>query len=176
MNGLMQKPLVKNWLPSMFLLPVVILLLINSGKFIPILDHINLLFHEGGHGVFRLFGGFIYTLGGTLMQIFIPVLFIFYFHTNGKRIGTQISLVYLGQNLLNISVYAADAEQQALPLLGGNKVYHDWNRMLTDLNLLNHAEAVGNLFYFAAVLVFILALLFPLINKEYTRTDIQMDL
>ena len=79
---------------------------------LPLLDHFTLLIHEGGHGIFRIFGSFIYTLGGSLMQILIALLFIFYFYSNKKKIGVQISFVYLGENLLNISKYASDAQAQ----------------------------------------------------------------
>ena len=70
----------KPWLSSLILLPIMIWLLDNNGDFIPLIDHFTLLIHEGGHGIFRIFGIFIYTLGGTLAQILIGLLFIYYFY------------------------------------------------------------------------------------------------
>lgn len=166
----------KPWIGSIVVLPIIIFLIVNSGNFIPIIDHFTLLIHEGGHGIFRLFGSFIYTLGGSLMQIIIPFLFIFYSYTNKKKFGVQLSLVFLGENLLNISKYAADARAQQLPLLGGNKVYHDWNFLLQKTNLLEYDQAVGYFFVSAAVISFLLALLTPLLLKDEARINLSLDL
>jgi hypothetical protein len=165
---------IKPWLCSIFLLPIGILIILNDGDFIFILDHFNLLIHEGGHGIFRIFGRFIYTLGGTLMQIIIPGLFIFYFSINRKKIGIQIALVWLGQNLLNIGTYAADAVKQQLPLLGGNKVYHDWSYLLRETNLLSKAELVGSIFDWIGILVIVFALILPLFMREYEQVELDL--
>ncbi|GBD91741.1 hypothetical protein BMS3Abin04_02473 [bacterium BMS3Abin04] len=166
----------KQWIPSVLLLPIAFLLVINHGKFIFILDHLNLLFHEGGHGIFRIFGKFIYTAGGSLMQIIIPSLFIYYFLSNKKRIGAQISLFYLAENLMNIGVYAADARARKLPLLGGNKVYHDWHYLLNKLGILDYCQAVGFLFFYSAIAVLIIGIIIPLVIKNYKESDIEMNL
>ena len=164
----------KPWVSSITLLPIAIFLIINKGEFIFIVDHVNLLFHEGGHGVFSLFGKFIYTLGGSLMQIIIPSLFIFYFYSHEQRIGVQISIVYLAQNLMNIGVYAADALAQRLPLLGGNKVYHDWSYLLGQVGLLEYDQTVGNLFYITSIILIIFALVLPLIMKDYEKVNLNL--
>jgi hypothetical protein len=59
----------------------------------------------------------------------------------------QFSLLWLGQNLINISVYAADAQARRLPLLGGNKVYHDWHYLLNEIGLLQYDAEVGYFFF-----------------------------
>lgn len=157
----------KKWTGSILLLPVAAFLLINNGRFIPILDHVNLLFHEGGHGVFKFFGKFIYTLGGSLMQIIIPSLFIFYFLKTRRFFALQLSILYLAENLLNISVYAGDAVARKLPLLGGNKVYHDWNYLLAELGILQYDQSVKLFFFILALVAIIVALLVPFFQREY---------
>ena len=139
------------WIGTIVLAPIVIYYSLNAGKF-TFIDYINLLIHEGGHGVFKIFGKFIYSLGGTLMQIIIPGMFVVYYFVTKKKFGTQVFLVWLGENLLNISVYASDAQTQKLPLLGGNKVYHDWNWILGQVGLLEYDYAVGY-FFFARMLL-----------------------
>ena len=166
----------KPWIGSILLFPIIVWLIINNGNFIPLLDHFTLLIHEGGHGIFRIFGSFIYTLGGSLMQILIGLLFIYYFYSNKKKIGVQISLVYLGENLLNISKYAADAQAQRLPLLGGNKVYHDWNFLLSKMDILEYDQAVGGFFVVLGIITFLLALLFPILPKEENHVNLNLDL
>ena len=166
----------KNWIGSIIILPIIIWLIINNGDFIPFVDHFTLLIHEGGHGVFRIFGSFIYTLGGTLMQILISCLFIFYFYSNKKKFGVQVSLVFLGENLYNISKYASDAQAQRLPLLGGNKVYHDWNWLLTKMGMLEYDQTVGLIFIIFGILAFIAALLVPLLPKEDEHINLDLNL
>ena len=164
----------KPWIASLLLLPLALFLIFNKGQFIFILDHINLLFHEGGHGIFSLFGKFIYTLGGTLMQIIIPSLFIFYFFINKQRIGIQISLIYLAQNLMNIGVYVADARAQRLPLIGGKGTYHDWTFLLSRINMLEYDQFIGSLFYYTAILIIIFSLLLPLFVKDYDSINLDL--
>lgn len=166
----------KPWFSSLIFFPIILWLTFNGGKFIPLLDHVNLLIHEGGHGIFKIFGDFIYTLGGTLMQIIIPSLFIFYFVRNEKRIGAQISLILLGQNFLNISVYAGDAFERKLPLLGGNKVYHDWTHLLNQTGLILHAKEVGYFFFGLGIIAFVFCLILPLIMKDYYKSSVKLEL
>ena len=78
----------------------------------------------------------------------------------------QFSLLWLGQNFINISVYAADAQARKLPLLGGNKVYHDWNYLLTEIGLLKFDAEVGFFIFGIAILVFIITLIMPLITQN----------
>ena len=155
----------KRWAPTLIMLPIMIWLILNRGRYTWI-DNADLVIHEAGHFFFILFGKFIYTLGGTLMQILLPSLIIWYFWKNRYRTGAQVGLLWLGQNLINISVYAADARAQSLPLLGGNKVYHDWTYILGATNLLQYDTEVGYLFFGLALLIFLLSALLPLIFQE----------
>jgi hypothetical protein len=155
----------KKWVPSLILLPIAIYLVLNRGNY-GLIDNADLVIHEAGHFFFMFFGKFIYTAGGTLMQIIIPSLIIFYFFRNMYRLGVQIGMLWLGQNLINISVYAADAKNQKLPLLGGHMVYHDWHYMLGKMGLLDYSAEVGYLFVGMAIIVFIIMLIMPLIITE----------
>ncbi len=110
------------------------------------------------------------------MQVIIPSLFIFYFATNRKRLGTQISLLYLAENIMNVSVYIGDARAKRLPLLGGNKVYHDWNYLLNKLNLLNYDTTIALLFYISAILIIVLSLIIPFFWKDYKSVKIDLNI
>ncbi len=155
----------KRWMVSIILLPVMIYLLLHRGEY-GLIDNADLVIHEAGHFFFMFFGKFIYTLGGTLMQIILPSIIVWYFFRNYYRTGLQISLLWLGQNLINISVYAADAKAKKLPLLGGDKVYHDWNYLLSQFNLLNYDSEVGYIFVGLSILVFAVSLLMPVIIRD----------
>lgn len=156
---------VKRWIPTVIMLPIMIWLIMNRGKYTWI-DNADLVIHEAGHFFFMFFGKFIYTLGGTLMQILLPSLIVWSFVRNNYTTGAQVGLLWLGQNLINISVYAADARAQALPLLGGNKVYHDWTYILGTTNLLQYDFEVGYIFFGLAIIIFLITALLPLIFQE----------
>ena len=119
------------------------------------MDSIDLVIHEAGHIFFAFFGEFIRMAGGTLLQILLPAGLAVYFYINTYRFGHQLMLFWLGQSLLNVSVYAADARAQALPLLGGSRVTHDWHYMLSKTNLLAYDQFIAGFFVFAAVCVFV---------------------
>lgn len=157
--------IIKRWLPSIIMLPVIIWLVMNRGTYTWI-DNADLVIHEAGHVFFSIFGKFIYTLGGTLMQIILPSLITWYFWKNNYQTGAQVGLLWLGQNLVNVSVYAADARAKSLPLLGGNKVYHDWEYILGALNILHYDQVVGYIFFTIAILIFTTTILLPLIFQE----------
>ncbi len=163
------------WGASMILLPIMIYYIVNGGKF-TFIDFVNLLIHEGGHGIFRIFGDFIYTLGGSLMQIIIPGMFVVFYFLRRERVLTQIFLVWLGENLMNISVYVADARARALPLLGGNKVYHDWNYLLSRMNMLEYDKVLGHIIFYSGIVIFIIAFFAPLIMNNKREEHVQMDL
>ena len=110
------------------------------------------------------------------MQIFIACLFIFYFYSNKKKFGTQLSLIFLAENLFNISKYTADAQARKLPLLGGNKVYHDWHFLLGRMGILEYDYLVGYFFVALAIISIILAMLIPLLPKKVKPINLNLEL
>ena len=156
---------IKKWIPSVIILPIVVIWIVNHGEY-GLLDNIDLVIHEAGHFFFSFFGKFIYTLGGTLMQIILPSIIALFFFRNNYRTGVQFGLLWLGQNFINISVYAADARARKIPLLGGNKVYHDWNYILGELGILEYDQIVGYTFVGIAIIIFAVAVLMPLLTHD----------
>jgi len=107
------------------------------------LDGVNLLIHEAGHPVFAILGEFMGFAGGTLMQLIIPAAFSFHFLREGKPFQALLLLFWLGQSLLNVSVYAADAQDMDLPLFGAGDRIHDWNWMLGTLGWLGATPVIA---------------------------------
>ena len=101
-----------------------------------LIDGVNLLIHEAGHIVFRPFGEFMMIAGGSLFQVIMPLLFVGYFAYDRKFYSAALVLFWVGESILNVSVYAADSLALQLPLLGGSDSMHDWNYLLSSLNLL----------------------------------------
>ena len=156
---------IKRWIPSIIILPLAIIWIVNRGEY-GLLDNIDLVIHEAGHFFFSFFGKFIYTLGGTLMQVILPSIIVFFFFRNNYRTGVQFGLLWLGQNFINISIYAADARARKIPLLGGNKVYHDWHYILGELGILEYDQIVGYTFVGIALIIFAVAVLMPLLTQD----------
>lgn len=148
----------KKWYLSFLLAPLSLYFIFTRGQY-TLLDNIDLIIHEAGHFFFMFFGDFIQMAGGTLMQIIFPLFLAWYFFRNGYRTGVQIFIFWLGQNLINISVYAADANKMKLKLIGGR---HDWLYLLNKLGLRQDADAVGYVIFTLAIIVFIISLLLPL--------------
>ena len=149
----------KKWITSAVLVPFSLYYIFSHGEY-TLIDNANLIIHEAGHFFFGFMGNFIQAAGGTLMQILFPAFLALYFLRTGYRTGVQIFIFWLGQNLINISVYAADAQVRKLHLLGNGK--HDWYYMLRELGILNQCELVGFTFFTLAILLMVVALLLPL--------------
>ncbi len=144
----------------MVFFPICLYFVLNRGEF-TMMDNVDLIIHEAGHFFFTIFGRFIMLLGGTLMQIILPSILAVHFFINDYRLGTQVSLFWLGHNFINISVYVADARTRRLPLLSGNIDHHDWWQMLGMLDMLHYDQIFGYVFYGLAILIFIVLLALP---------------
>jgi len=113
-----------------------------------LLDGVDLAVHEGGHVVFGVLGlRFVTMLGGTLLQLIMPIAFAVDFRRRNQARSSDVCVAWVGQNLLHIGRYAADARAQVLPLVGGGE--HDWTYLLGTTGLLARDRFVGGLFDFA---------------------------
>ncbi|MDB5244196.1 MAG: hypothetical protein JWN18_66 [Parcubacteria group bacterium] len=116
------------------------------------IDYANLLFHEAGHTIFIFFGQFTSVLMGSGFQIVLPLSIALYFWITEQRFSAALCLMWVGQNLINVSVYAGDAITMQLPLLGGDSVIHDWNFLLSNLHILSWTPAVSLTLYGIGIL------------------------
>lgn len=126
-----------------------------SDPWIP-LDYANFVIHETGHFVFAPFGRFIMMLGGTLMQLLVPLALIGYFVYKKAYFAAGFALFWLGNNFVNVGRYVYDARRLTLPIVGGE---HDWNWILSHLDILKYEQQIGGGFYFVGRLFLVLGLL-----------------
>ena len=101
---------------------------------------INIFIHEAGHIILAPLGDFIHALGGTIFQIGIPLAWLIYWRNS--NIASQFALFWIGENLLEISVYAGDAINLQLPLLFPNGI-HDWSYMFGELGILQYTPIIA---------------------------------
>ena len=117
---------------------------LQHGFLAAVVDGFDLVVHEAGHPIFGLLGSrFLMFLGGTLLQLALPVAAMVAFTARRQPASLAAAAVWLGVNLVNVGTYAADAEARALPLLAADASAHDWWNMLGMLGLRAHASAIG---------------------------------
>jgi hypothetical protein len=125
------------------------------------LDLVDLPIHETGHLVFRPFGEFLSVAGGSLFQVILPAVFVGYFVWHLKYYSAAIVLFWVGQSILNVYVYAADAVVMQIVLTSGltgsEGSFHDWNYLLTETGLIGSTKAVAGIVRGVGSLVIIAA-------------------
>jgi hypothetical protein len=134
-----------------------------------LIDGVNLVIHEAGHIFFMPFGEFVMIAGGSLLQLIVPSVFAFYFYQQGKHYSCALVLFWVGESLLNVSVYAGDAVAMQLPLLGGDDSIHDWNYLLDHLGWLSHTTAIAKALHATAFLLIIGATAWAVILASRTK-------
>jgi hypothetical protein len=122
-----------------------------------LIDGVNLVIHEAGHLVFSPFGEFMMIAGGSLLQVIMPGLFVGYFIYKRQYYSAALVLFWVGESILNVSVYAGDSLALQLPLLGGQDSIHDWNYMLGVLGLLKSTAQIAGGIRLLGTLVIALA-------------------
>lgn len=124
---------------------------------------IHLPIHEAGHIFFRILGEFMAVAGGSLFQVIMPCVFFGYFVYHEKPFSASIVLFWVGSAIIDVYIYAGDAQVMQLVLLGGltgsEGSFHDWNYLLTETNLLNYTPLVAKLIRFAGTLITVAAII-----------------
>jgi hypothetical protein len=126
------------------------------------IDYVNLIFHEAGHAIFFFLGTFLTVLAGSAFQVILPFFIAMYFFFNTQKVSGAICLLWVGQNLLNVSVYAGDAIKMQLDLLGGDGVIHDWNYLLNASGMLRYTDTVACVIYIAGLVTIIIGTILSL--------------
>jgi hypothetical protein len=105
------------------------------------LDGVNLLIHEAGHIVFSPLGQAMAVAGGTILQLTFPIAFAISFWRRRRPFEAAVCGVWASESLMYTARYLGDSQAQELPLVGGH--LHDWNYLLGQVGLLDHAEDIG---------------------------------
>lgn len=130
------------------------------------LHAINLPFHEAGHVVFRIFGSFLASLGGTLGQFIVPAIFCYSFLFKMKNpYGAAVCFWWFGENFIDIAPYVNDARAGNLPLLGGNfghsspYGFHDWEYILNESGLLRYDQTIAKISFVVGTVIMLISLI-----------------
>ena len=124
----------------------------------------DLVFHEAGHLIFSPLGQFMSVLGGSLMQVLIPVVCAIAFIKQEQLFGAAICVWWAGQNLVDLAPYIADARALQIVLLGGRTGAevegHDWEYILTRLRITHLDQTLGRVSHALGILIMIASLAF----------------
>ncbi len=128
------------------------------------LDNVDLPIHEFGHLLFRILGEFIGIAGGSIFQVIFPAVFVGYFVWQRSFYSAAIVSLWVGQSILNVWVYAADAVVMQLVLTSGSTgaegSFHDWDYMLTHFGLLDSTKTVAGIIRFVGTSTIIISSVF----------------
>lgn len=134
-----------------------------------LMDSVDLPIHETGHIVFSLFGDFMQFLGGTLLQLIMPAVFVGYFLKREDKHAASIALWWVGQSCWNISVYVKDARAQELDLVGGGE--HDWAYLLGQLGWLRQDQRIGQFIWLVGVAIYLVSIVWGYVSlNEAAKT------
>jgi len=110
----------------------------------PRLLHLTvILFHEAGHVIFMPLGETIRIAGGTLGQLLMPLVCAVALFRRGDNFGAAIACVWMGMSGVDAAVYAYDAADPVLPLIGGGTgedSFHDFIFLFDRFGQLGHAR------------------------------------
>lgn len=114
-----------------------------------VLDTINLFIHEAGHFFLKPFGRVLYVLGGSLVQVLLPLALLVVTWKADLRQVPPVAF-WVGESMINVSVYIADAPFRKLKLIGRG-LTHDWAWLLREN--LEAAEPLSWIVYSGGFLV-----------------------
>lgn len=103
-----------------------------------------ILFHEAGHVLFAPFGETIRVAGGTIGQLLMPLVCAIALRRRGDGFGTALAAAWMGLSLIDAAVYAYDAADPVLTLIGGGTgadSFHDFIFLFDRFDQLDHARA-----------------------------------
>lgn len=137
---------------------------------------INLPFHEAGHLIFIPFGRFMTILGGSLGQVLMPIICLGTFLVKTRDpFAASVALWWTAESVMDIAPYINDARALDLMLIGGvtgkETDGHDWNNILTMLDLLEWDHRFAHLTYNVGILLMLGSFLWGgiLLLRHYRR-------
>jgi len=107
--------------------------------------------HEAGHLMFRIFGTTVMFLGGSFLQIMLPLLWFIVAFKQRSHVA-PFGLFWAGENMMDVSLYMRDAPVRLLPLLGGDKAGHDWHNIFSRWDILDSSGTIADIFYFGGLI------------------------
>ncbi len=116
-----------------------------------LIDGVDLIFHEAGHTLFMAFPEWLVIAGGSIFQVLVPLAVAVVAFVKRQNYTGSVVLLWAGQSLINVSVYAGDALKMQLPLIS-DSAEHDWNYLLWYFGALRHTAAIAKTIEISGIL------------------------
>jgi hypothetical protein len=153
---------------------------IYSGTAKRLMHLINLPFHEAGHVLFRPFGEFFTGLGGSLMQLIVPLVCMVTFLIKTRdTFAASVSVWWLGESLMDLAPYINDARVMNMILIGGitgkdDPDMHDWHHLLSDLGMLKFDHTLAMTAHVIGIVLMLVAFMWGgyILVKQYKNLDL----
>jgi hypothetical protein len=138
--------------------------------------------HEAGHVLFIPFGRFMTVLGGSLLQVLLPLILMasFVFGFGGSRrdnFAASLMLWWAAAAIIDVAPYIWDAFDPKMMLLdgktGAESDGHDWQNILGDLGLIRRAHLIAGIAHKLGLLVMLAAWAWgaALLYLQFQRRD-----
>ena len=138
--------------------------------------------HEAGHMLFMPFGRFMSVLGGSLLQVLLPLVLMasFMFGFGGSRrdnFAAALMLWWAAVSIIDVAPYIWDAFDPKMMLLGGKTGAesdgHDWQNILGDLGLLKRAHLIAGIAHMLGLITMLVAYAWgaALLYLQFHRRD-----
>lgn len=101
----------------------------------------NMIVHEAGHGVCYLLPcpEFLMFMNGTLFQLALPLIFIYYYYKKGQKVLSGLGGMWLAQNLVYVAWYMSYAQTpNRYPFFLGGSATHDFWYMFSQMGVLEY--------------------------------------
>lgn len=126
------------------------------------MHNILLPIHEAGHVLFIPFGEFMTILGGSLLQLMLPLgIGIAFYWKNHDNFGAAMGAWWVSVSLVDLSPYIYDSLQPQMIMIGGytgEDGPHDWIYLLGEFGLLPNAQGIGAFVHACGALAAVAAL------------------
>ncbi len=121
---------------------------------------ITLAFHEMGHILFSGLGNTMMLLGGSIMQVVVPLAAALYLLARQRDyFGLAVGASWFSYALWEMALYIWDAAREELPLVGfGDDPQHDWGTLLTQWGILNSCDTIAFLVRVIATVTWLAAI------------------
>jgi hypothetical protein len=122
----------------------------------------ELLIHEAGHIVFGIFGQYVGVLGGSMMQVVLPLAGALSMLLRRRApFPASICVWFAGVGFVDFAPYVYDAQSPKLQLLGGGTgrdTFHDWRFLLDRFDWVRLSKPLGLFTYWVGIGVMLVGL------------------
>ena len=131
--------------------------------------------HELGHILFIPFGEYMHILGGSLWQCLFPIICLIALWQIRWYFASALSFCWIGLNLFDVAIYAADARARMLDLATGPlgaftpdtpesyNSSHDWYQLLLRINHLDWDLTIAHWLRVTGAVLYIFGLIFAVV-------------